>query len=218
MKFHTYVDRADDGRPFYVGMGNDDRIKGFERNAKHSNVAAKHGIKREIIASFDQRQNAVELEIKLIAELHTFVDDPLRSDIACNFTVGGDGLSSPSKESRKLLSEKAKAAHARIDVKERHRLACAAAYNDPDVKARRKILTSDLEYKKRRAESISRAKRGVPQSEEARKINIESHKGHRVREDVKIAIGRASRAENRKCSLCEKMGHYRHHCPERDSA
>lgn len=89
--FHTYIDWTDDGRPFYVGMGDDARVARADRNIHHTRVSRKHGRRREVVISTENRQETVDLEIKLIAEHHTFVDDPLYNGIGCNYTPGGEG-------------------------------------------------------------------------------------------------------------------------------
>ena len=90
--FHAYVDLTNDGRIFYVGMGDDARLKRLlGRNKHHTHVAERHGQERKIVATFEERQDAIDLEIKLIAEHHTFVDDPEYNGIGCNYTRGGEG-------------------------------------------------------------------------------------------------------------------------------
>lgn len=106
--FHTYIDWTTDGRPFYVGMGDDHRIYVMSpRNKRYGHVANKHGRHREVVQSFEDRQGAVDLEVKLIAEHHTFVDDPLYNGIGCNYTRGGEGCPC-SEETRRKISESKK--------------------------------------------------------------------------------------------------------------
>lgn len=91
--FHTYIDWTDDGKPFYVGMGDDHRIYVMSpRNKRYDHVARKHGRRREVVQSFEDRQGAVDLEVRLIAEHRTFVDDPLYNGIGCNYIRGGRRL------------------------------------------------------------------------------------------------------------------------------
>lgn len=103
--FHTYIDWTNDGRPFYVGMGDDARIaRKLGRNKHHTHVAKKHGQCREIVLSIDDRQATVDLEIRLIAEHHTFVDDTSYNGIGCNYTKGGEGCPC-NEETRRKISE-----------------------------------------------------------------------------------------------------------------
>lgn len=105
---HVYIDYTNDARPFYVGMGLENRLsRRFGRNPRHTNTGKKHGCNRQIVGSFEKRKDAVSLEIKLIAEHHTFVDDPEYNGIGCNYTTGGEGCAC-SEETRKKISESRK--------------------------------------------------------------------------------------------------------------
>lgn len=105
--FHVYVDWTTESepRPFYVGQGNDDRVRYIPRNMKHGNVAAKHGLARQIVASSDDHESIKALEVQLIAEHHTFVDDPQFNGIGCNYTLGGDGVSTHSSEALEKIRQ-----------------------------------------------------------------------------------------------------------------
>lgn len=106
--YYAYVDTTDDGRVFYVGMGDDRRLaRRLGRNRRHTHTAKKHGLNRCIIATFCERQEAIDLEIKLIAEHHTFVDDTSYNGIGCNYTKGGEGCPC-SEETRRKISESRK--------------------------------------------------------------------------------------------------------------
>ncbi len=90
----VYIDRTDLGVPYYVGKGNEARINNFHpRSRKHKNVAAKYGSNRSVIFTTDCEEEVLEAEKHFISEYHTFVGDPLCIDQACNFTIGGDGVS-----------------------------------------------------------------------------------------------------------------------------
>lgn len=86
MKFKVYVDYTNDGRPFYVGKGNQQRVNRIKRNDKHSFVVQQFGIDRRVVFETDDQQQAFIKEIELIAELKTFVLD---SEIGCNLDRGG---------------------------------------------------------------------------------------------------------------------------------
>lgn len=110
--FHTYIDWTNDGRPFYVGMGDDARVaRRLGRNKHHTHVARKHGQRREIVLSTEDRQATIDLEIKLIAEHHTFKDDPEFNGIGCNYTKGGEGCPC-SEETRQKMRDTIKAQYA----------------------------------------------------------------------------------------------------------
>lgn len=92
--FYVYEDWTTEEIPrcFYVGKGLLRRVHDLKRNKKHTNVALKHGLKRVIVEKFVDEKQAFMLEERLIAERSTFM-----TDIGCNFTRGGEGVSGPSK-------------------------------------------------------------------------------------------------------------------------
>jgi hypothetical protein len=67
------------------------RVQRVDRNRKHTHVRNKYGIKREIVFASEDPHACLVREIELIAEFHTFIDDPLASNIVCNLTPGGEG-------------------------------------------------------------------------------------------------------------------------------
>jgi len=71
---YVYVDcRADTGIPFYVGKGNECRVKDFKnRNEIWHRIVAKHGVERKIVFALDDQHDAILVEeMKLISELKT---------------------------------------------------------------------------------------------------------------------------------------------------
>lgn len=85
MATHVYIDtRNDTGLAFYVGIGSDKRVNHLKRNIHHSNVVIKAGgFKRTIVESFENRQDALALEVYLIASYGL--------GNLTNMTLGGDG-------------------------------------------------------------------------------------------------------------------------------
>ena len=102
MLYKVYVDRTDDGIPFYVGKGIERRVKLKKRNRKHSNVAEKYGFNRFVDFETDVEAEAHAKEVEWIAEHKTFHYDYPDSSFSCNFTRGGEGSSGrkASKETR----------------------------------------------------------------------------------------------------------------------
>lgn len=90
--FFVYVDWTLEELPrcFYVGKGLLSRVNQHKRNKKHTNVANKHGFRREIVLVTSLESIALEHEKELILEFRTFES---MSTIACNFTLGGEGKS-----------------------------------------------------------------------------------------------------------------------------
>jgi len=95
MKFCVYVDYTKEEQPraYYVGKGSPSRVLNVRRNRKHAAISAALGLDRRIVVSTDSEELAFSEERRLVSELHTFVADPLASDIASNMTTGGAGLS-----------------------------------------------------------------------------------------------------------------------------
>ena len=106
--YYVYVDRTEDtGAPFYVGYGNRYRVRCLlKRNRWHTHIAKKHGIVRKTIHAVCSEDEAKALEVKAIAELHTFVDDPEYNGVGCNLTPGGEGHR-PCKAERERMRQRA---------------------------------------------------------------------------------------------------------------
>lgn len=111
--FFTYVDwTITTPQPFYVGVGDIRRLgRRFGRNKHHTHTAKKYGLDRRTVASFETREDALAFEIKLIAEYHTFVDDPNYNGIGTNYTIGGEGCTC-SKETKQKIRNKIRAQYA----------------------------------------------------------------------------------------------------------
>lgn len=88
--FFVYIDRTDDGRPFYVGKGKRNRVRYVTRNAYWRNIAAKYGQRREVVLATKDETFAFEEEKRLIAELGTF-EDGTPDRWGANLTEGGEG-------------------------------------------------------------------------------------------------------------------------------
>ena len=98
--FYVYLHkRATDGSVFYVGKGTGRRSTEFNksRSAHWKNIASKNGVVVELYATGLQEWYALELEIQIIAYYGR--------DNLCNMTDGGDGLKSPSIETRRKIAE-----------------------------------------------------------------------------------------------------------------
>lgn len=90
-RFYVYVDRtADTGEAFYVGKGDIRRVRGVWRNKKHRAVTAKHGVKRLVVAAFDDEIAALDHETAMIMNCQTYVHGSDACRLACNFTLGGE--------------------------------------------------------------------------------------------------------------------------------
>jgi hypothetical protein len=86
--YHVYIDRKPDGTPFYVGIGNDARVKCVQRNNWHRAIRLRYpNWTREVIETAP-RKLCMELEEFLISEIgrRNMGRGPL-----VNFTDGGEG-------------------------------------------------------------------------------------------------------------------------------
>jgi len=170
--YYTYIDWTDEinPRPFYVGKGSSNRIRVPERNQKHKHVRKSFGFKRQIVFSSEKEIECLEKEIQLISELHTFyLDENSDKEIACNFTLGGDGTSgwSPTPEQRKNIS---------VGIKK-------AYENDPlyakKTSERQKKLMSDPSHLEKISQGIKNAFEKMPLEKkmEMRRKTSEKNKG-----------------------------------------
>lgn len=92
IKQYVYVDWTceDIPRPYYVGKGNQNRIKNLVRNQLHENLRKKYGLRREVVLETDSYEDASLREIELIALYKTYVYD--EGNFGSNFTRGGEGV------------------------------------------------------------------------------------------------------------------------------
>lgn len=96
MSFFVYIDRTDDGRPFYVGKGRKARVRLRDRNERWKRIADKHGWQRRVFAAFDEEADAFLIERALILRHGTFEAGP-GGVWGANFTSGGEGVSLPGE-------------------------------------------------------------------------------------------------------------------------
>ena len=161
MEFYTYIDWTLENtpRPFYVGKGCENRVRYPERNNKHRHVRNAHGFRREIVFTSGDEKECFAREVNLIAEYHTYVNDPLSSDVACNFTLGGEGVAGW---------------HHRSDSKERIGNASRERMLDPSNRTR---IAESLKGRERSVEhsvNISDGKRGKSNGLKGRKQSPET--------------------------------------------
>lgn len=109
--FFVYEDWTleDAPRCFYVGKGEKRRVKCKRRNRHHANITKMYGLDRRIVLSTRVETDALDAEIRLIAERKTcvYAQDYI---FGANYTFGGEGTSGyyPSAETRAKMSASAK--------------------------------------------------------------------------------------------------------------
>jgi len=110
-QFYAYYDTIEEtGEVIYCGKGTEKRSdpnKKHFRNSKYNKIKNKHKIIRTRIPTLDE-DLALELEDWLMEHYHTWVDDLLCSEYACNINGPGTngGNKSLSKETRNKISQK----------------------------------------------------------------------------------------------------------------
>jgi len=117
MQYSVYLDVTveETPRPFYIGKGKAGRVKDPKRNAYHQRIAAKYGMLRSVVFETDDEQEALAVEVQLIAELRTFKGGG-EGWWGANLTLGGEGISGHkhTDESRRKNSESNKIATAGV--------------------------------------------------------------------------------------------------------
>lgn len=192
----AYVHCKPDGTPFYVGKGALRRAKYLgERNDYHKAVVNKYGRKNILIGMLacSDHETAYELERGLIKRLRAM------GVSLANFTAGGDGGKDPCPETRKRISEAAKAR----GISEECRKASAASKKGKPLteEQKSKIRQSMLgkKFSEQHCLNISKSakKRGLPPG--VREKAWEANRG-RIRPEEE----RRRRAESLRATLAAK--------------
>lgn len=171
---YVYVDYTLDGRPFYVGQGNHNRVQKLKRNKRHASIVKAHGQRRQVVLVTDNRQAALDLEVTLISELKTRHDIP--ANWGANMTDGGEGIVGISDETRRKMSEARKRRPPPSETtRERYRTALR----------NRKGEKRSLETRKRLSEAAKR-RRLSPENKQKLSDRL---KGRQHTEETKTKIG-----------------------------
>jgi hypothetical protein len=193
MHYYTYAYLREDKTPYYIGKGTGNRLYN-----KSSRVFAPPKDKSRIIYL---KQNLTEAEafrheIYMIA---VFGRKDLGTGILHNRTDGGDGVSNPSDETRRKLSEAHKGNTNRLGKvnSEEHKIKISEALKGktPSEETRRK-LSEALKGKTLSEETrrkLSEAHKGKTHSEETRRKIGETSKGRIHSEETKIKISDANK-------------------------
>jgi len=156
----AYVHCKPDGTPLYVVMGSHRRAKYLgERNPKHQATVAKYGPKNILMGFFpcSDSDTAYLLEEGLIKRFRA-MGYPL-----ANLTAGGDGGKEPSPETRKRLSEAAKARGVSKECREASRRALLGKPLSPEHREKMRIVRTGSVFSEEHRKNISASakKRGV---------------------------------------------------------
>jgi hypothetical protein len=129
---------------FYVGIGvkeeRANRFGGSKRNQFWNNYVKKHGEPIvEIVARFETRQQAAELEMELIKKYGRRIDG---SGQLVNITLGGDGGALGVKQSKEVIEKRIGGLRG-MKHSEQSRANMKAAQNRPEVKAKHSKYKND---------------------------------------------------------------------------
>lgn len=195
MRFYVYVLLRPDGRPFYVGKGQRDRILEHEGEARRGHNCHKckiirkvwregGNIQRQIVFRTHEEQEALAYERELIA---LYGRDKL-----CNQTDGGEGPSNISDEVRSRMGESIRKALAKPEWRINASARMKAQWKDPVTANKRRsginLRNAKPEVKEKRSnasrkvwaknrDSILEAMRSAehPNASEGQKKRYESH-------------------------------------------
>ena len=184
MHYYTYAYLREDRTPYYIGKGKGNRI--YKRGSR---VFAPPKDKSRIIYLKQNltEEEAFKHEIYMIAVLGRI---DLGTGILHNMTDGGEGISNPSEETRRKMSE----THKGKIVSEESRKRIGEANKNPSEETRRKKSDAN------RGENNPNY--GKTTSEETRKKLSEALKN--PSEETRRKIGEASK--NRSKEILKKIG------------
>jgi hypothetical protein len=129
--YYVYVDRTDDGRPYYVGKGDSFRVKNEIRNSLHGRIKRKHGFKRSIEFTSINEASCLSEEERLVAHYKTYAHGGL-GWWGANLTRGGE--SNPMHDPH--IKAKVAAIIARPDVKRKMCEASARRRHTEETRAK----------------------------------------------------------------------------------
>lgn len=203
---------------FYVGIGVKKerayRFKGSNRNQYWHNYVKKYGEPIvEIIAEFETREQAVELEMRLIAKYGRLCDN---SGCLVNITLGGDGGALGVKQTEEQKAKRAAKLKGFVHS-EQSKANMKAAQNRADVKATHSIYKNDTAWRELQRQlklgrkltdehkaKISLGNKGRVNSEETRRKISEAKKGEKRTEEQKQRMRLAQKGKIRPLSAIIK--------------
>jgi hypothetical protein len=105
-QFYAYYDTIEEtGEVIYCGKGDKDRIRSPKRNRYYNIIANKYKLVRTVIETLDE-DLALKYEDWLMEHYHTWIDDPLATEHACN--IDGPSTNAGGRKRSKSLSRKGK--------------------------------------------------------------------------------------------------------------
>jgi predicted GIY-YIG superfamily endonuclease len=187
---------------FYVGIGvkeeRANRFGGSKRNQFWNKYVKKHGEPIvEIVARFETRQQAAELEMELIKKYGRRIDG---SGQLVNITIGGDGGSLGVKQSKELVYKRTKNLKG-MKHSEKSKTNMRNAQNRPEVKAKHDAIKKDpIWLEKQRA-----AKLGRKLTKEHKSKISKCLKGKIISSECKLKISKANKGKVRTAEQRERI-------------
>lgn len=205
-QYFAYYDAIETtGEVVYCGKGTEDRIKLMKRNKKYNNIAKKHKLIRTIIPMLDE-DLALKYEDWLMEYYHTWVDDPLATEHACNIDGPGTngGSKSLSQETKNKIRKKLEGQVISEETKDKISNSLKGEKN-PFFGKKHSVetcykLSESHRNKKRSKESCDKQSKtmiGHKHSEETKSKISESQKGRKLSEETKEKIRRTLKNKER---------------------
>jgi predicted GIY-YIG superfamily endonuclease len=187
---------------FYVGIGvKEERAKRFggnRRNQYWNNYVKKYGEPIvEIVARFETRQEAAELEMELIKKYGRRIDG---TGNLVNITLGGDGGALGVKQSKEVIEKRIGGLRG-MKHSEQSRANMKAAQNRPEVKAKHDAIRKESNW----VEKQRVAKLGRKLTEEHKAKISNRLKGKTVSDETRLKISIAKKGEKRTAEQRERI-------------
>lgn len=196
---------ADERIPFYVGKGFGDRAYRKFRNNWWQNIVNKHGYTVEFIQKGLSDEEAIALEIEMIAKIGR--RDQGKGTLV-NLTDGGEGTKNPSPETRKKLSENwlgkkhSEATKKKLSERATGRKKSEAhkqALSESQKGSKQTVET--IEKRRKALQGITHKDKGAPMSEDWKKAISESLKGKARSEEHRKKLSDAAKAAHARKKL-----------------
>lgn len=177
MAYYAYIHCKPDGTPFYVGKGNDARLKRIKRigNPHHSNIVSKYGESSIAVAQLEcsSEDIAFDLERGLIKRLRAMGVEIV------NFSDGGEGQSGfrHSDASKEKMRNAKAGKPLPAEQVEKIRLANIGKKMSPESRAKVSAARRGIKFSEEHKEKLRLAKIGKKQTEEHKRKVSESQLG-----------------------------------------
>ena len=172
--FYVYLYLREDGTPYYVGKGKNNRA--FLSSGRRMKSKPPSDKSRIVIHSKNlTEEEAFALEMKLIAEYGRIDKD---TGILENLTAGGDGFKSMyfTDELKAQWSKAAKAKNARPEVRAKLSVASKKYYSNPEVKAKHSEIMKEVTNRPEVKTKLSKIRKEIFNTPDAKDIRSASAK------------------------------------------